>query len=65
MPPWKKPLQEIASSNRYLNTGTIRTIFGFNENGKRVKLITKERIALDNETVELIEDRGIEIKLTL
>jgi len=45
--------------------GKIPLHFVFHENGKRVKLVTRERVALDNETVESIEKQGIEITLTL
>ena len=45
--------------------GKIPLNFVFHENGKQVKLVTRERIALDNETIEAIEQKGIEVKLTL
>ena len=57
--------QTIQELRKTLIRGKIPLHFIFHENGKRVKLVTRERIALDNETVESIEKCGIEITFTL
>lgn len=45
--------------------GKIPLRFIFNENGKRVQLTTRERIALDPELIASIEKYGIEVMLQL
>ncbi|MFC1841450.1 DNA polymerase III subunit alpha [Candidatus Dependentiae bacterium] len=57
--------ETIQELRKTLISGKIPLNFIFHENGKRVKLVTKERISLDNETVEAIEQKGIEITLRL
>ena len=45
--------------------GTIPLDIIFHENGKKVRLTTRERIALDEEVVKKIEEHGVQVQFTL
>jgi len=58
----EEKIQEIKSN---LIKGKIPLSFVFNENGKKVQLCTRNKIALDNETIEKIENLDVKITLQL
>ncbi len=56
---------DIQKLKNQLANGKIPLHIIFHENGKKLRLITKNRIALDTATVTALEESGIDISMTL
>jgi len=55
--------QTLAELKKLCISGGLRLDFVIHENGKKARLVTKQKIAMDTPTIEAIEKMGIGVKL--